>query len=281
MKSFVGKVAAITGAGSGMGRTLALELARRGCHLALSDVNEPGLAQTVAQAQSSGVKITSARVDVADRQAVYAWAEAVARDHGKVNLIFNNAGVALGATVEGMSYEDFEWLMNINFWGVVYGTKAFLPHLKAAGEGHIINTSSVFGLAGIPSQSAYNSAKFAVRGFTESLRQELDMQRLPVSATSVHPGGIKTNIAKSARTSASMRSLGMDDRNSTSEFEKAFITTPEKAALVILRAVEKNKRRVLVGPDAYVFDWMVRLLPSLYQRIVIFFARQAAGKTPK
>ena len=276
MKSFAGKVSAITGAGSGMGRTLALELARRGCHLGLSDVNEAGLAETVKLAQPSGVKITSARVDVADRQAVYAWAEAVARDHGKVNLIFNNAGVALGATVEGMSYADFEWLMNINFWGVVYGTKAFLPHLKASGEGHIINTSSAFGLIAVPSQSAFNAAKFAVRGFTEALRQELELQKLPVSATSIHPGGIKTNIAKAARTTASMRSLGMDERNSTAEFEKNFITTAEKAALIILRGVEKNKRRVLVGPDAYVIDWLVRLFPSLYQRFVMAFARRAA-----
>jgi NAD(P)-dependent dehydrogenase (short-subunit alcohol dehydrogenase family) len=275
VKSFENKVAAITGAGSGMGRTLALRLAAARCHLALSDVNEAGLAETAKLAAAAGVKITVKKVNVADRAAVYAWAEEVVRDHGKVNLIFNNAGVALGATVEGMSYEDFEWIVGINFWGVVYGTKAFLPHLKASGEGHIINTSSVFGLAGIPSQSAYNATKFAVRGFTEALRQELELARSPVSATSVHPGGIKTNIARAARMTKSIRDIGLDDQSGSERFEKLFITTADSAAATILKAVRCNKRRVLVGPDAYLFDWMVRLLPALYQRIVIFFARKS------
>jgi NAD(P)-dependent dehydrogenase (short-subunit alcohol dehydrogenase family) len=274
MKNFQNKVAAITGAGSGMGRTLALELARRGCHLALSDVNEKGLAETVELAKASGVKITMIKLDVANRDAMYGWAEQVVRDHGKVNLIFNNAGVGLGATVEGMEYKDFEWLMNINFWGVVYGTKAFLPHLKASGEGHVINTSSVFGLAAIPTQSAYNAAKFAVKGFTEALRMELEMEAAPVSATVVHPGGIKTNIAKSARMSGSVKSVGLDPATSTAKLEKNFITTPERAALIILHAVECNKRRVLVGPDAYLFDWIVRLFPSIYQRLIMWGARK-------
>ncbi len=196
MNRFEGRVAAITGAGSGIGRALAKDLARRGAHLALSDIDETGLAETVAMCEGRGVKVTSQLLDVSDRAAMEAWAEAVVADHGKVNFIFNNAGVALGATVEGESYEDFEWLMNINFWGVVYGTKAFLPHLKAAGDGHIINLSSVFGLISIPSQSAYNSAKFAVRGFTDSLRMELEIDPCGVSSTTVHPGGIKTNIAR-------------------------------------------------------------------------------------
>lgn len=274
MKDFKNKVAAITGAGSGMGRTLALELARRGCHLALSDVNEKGLAETAELAKASGVKITTIKLDVANRDGVYAWADQVVRDHGKVNLIFNNAGVGLGATIEGMEYKDFEWLMNINFWGVVYGTKAFLPHLKASAEGHVINTSSIFGLVGIPTQSAYNAAKFAVKGFTEALRMELEMEGAPVSATVVHPGGIKTNIAKSARMSSSLEKLGMDTKNATEKFEKNFITTAEKAALIILGAVERNKRRVLVGPDAYFVDWLVRLLPSLYQRLVMWGTRK-------
>ncbi|HEY1076639.1 MAG TPA: SDR family NAD(P)-dependent oxidoreductase [Fontimonas sp.] len=277
MKHFNGKVAAITGAGSGMGRELALQLAARGCHLSLSDVNDKGLAETVALLAGSNVKVTHARVDVADREAMFAWADATAREHGKVNLIFNNAGVGLGATVEGMSYRDFEWLMNINFWGVVHGTKAFLPHLKAAGEGHVINTSSVFGLIGVPSQSAYNAAKFAVRGFTESLRMELDIERCGVSATSVHPGGIKTNIARDARMDASIESLGMDAKSSSTEFEKNFITTAARAATIIIRAVESNKRRVMVGPDAYAVDLMARLLPSLYQRLVIRASRAKMG----
>jgi NAD(P)-dependent dehydrogenase (short-subunit alcohol dehydrogenase family) len=276
MKSFQNKVAAITGAGSGIGRALALELARQRCAVALSDVDEEGLRGTVDQVNRLGVVVTSQRVDVADREAVYAWADQVVCDHGKVNLIFNNAGVALAATVESMSYEDFEWLMNINFWGVVYGTKAFLPHLKASGDGHIVNISSVYGLAGIPSQSAYNSAKFAVRGFTESLRQELDMMSYGVSATSVHPGGIKTGIARSSRIDSSIRDIGISDIGTREKFEKSFITSADKAARVILDGVQRNQRRVLIGPDARVFDWVVRLLPTAYQRITVGYSKLSA-----
>jgi NAD(P)-dependent dehydrogenase (short-subunit alcohol dehydrogenase family) len=276
MKSFENKVAAITGAGSGIGRQLAIELGRQRCHLAVSDVNEKSLQETVDQASELGVRVTSQRVDVADREAVHAWADQVVDDHGKANLIFNNAGVALASTVEGMSYGDFEWLMDVNFWGVVHGTKAFLPHLKASGDGHIVNISSVFGLAGIPSQSAYNSAKFAVRGFTESLRQELDMMDYGVSATSVHPGGIKTGIARSSRIDSSVRDLGIDNVDSREKFEKTFITGADKAARVILDGIRRNQRRVLVGPDARVFDWVVRLLPATYQRITVGYSKFSA-----
>ncbi len=274
MKSFRGRVAAITGAGSGIGRALAVELAGRGCDLALSDINEIGLAETAERARAAGVRVTTRRVDVADRAAVYAWADEVARDLGKVNLIFNNAGVALGATVEGARDEDLEWLMDINFWGVVHGTRAFLPHLKAAGEGHVVNISSIFGLIGVPAQSAYNAAKFAVRGFTESLRQELDIMRCGVSSTSVHPGGIKTNIARAARTDPSLASLGLDPAGANDRFAENFITTPEAAARTILRAVERDRRRVLVGPDAHVVDVLQRLMPSLYQRLAVAFMRK-------
>lgn len=267
MKNFTDKVAAITGAGSGMGRSLAVLLSKRGCHLALSDVNEAGLAETVRLVADSGVKVTSQRLDVANKDDVFAWADKVVADHGKVNLIFNNAGVALGSTVDGGSYEDFEWLMNINFWGVVHGTKAFLPYLKQAGEGHIINTSSLFGLIAVPSQSAYNASKFAVRGFTEALRQELELEKVNVSATSVHPGGIKTNIAKAARMDKSVESIGMTV-NSTAKFEKLFRTTADDAAAQMIRAVEKNQRRLLIGNDAKVLDLMARILPSSYQKLV-------------
>src|ERR1700689_2657232 len=207
MHDFNGRGAAITGAGSGIGRALANNLARKGAHLALSDINDEGLAEAVAQCEGHGGKVTAQHLDVADRAAVYSWADEVVGDHGQVNLVINNAGVALGATIEAMSYEDFEWLMNINFWGVVYGTKAFLPHLKLSGEGHIVNISSVFGLISVPSQSAYNAAKFAVRGFTDSLRMELEIEDANVSVTTVHPGGIKTNIARNARMDASVRDV--------------------------------------------------------------------------
>ena len=272
MKHFDGRVAAITGAASGIGRALAIDLASRGAHLALCDVDEAGLAETVVACEGHPVKVTSQRVDVADRAAVFAWADQVVADHGKVNLIFNNAGVALGATVEGMSYEDLEWLMGINFWGVVHGTKAFLPHLRASGEGHIINLSSVFGLLSIPTQSAYNAAKFAVRGFTDALRMELEIDGAPVSVTTVHPGGINTNIAKNARMDESVGELGGEDTAET--FQKLLRTSPEKAAKQILSAVEGDRRRALIGPDAKVIDLISRLPAGLYQRVLVAGAKR-------
>jgi len=270
MKSFQNKVAAITGAGSGIGRALAINLASQGCALALSDVNLKGLAETAKLAEAKGVKVSQTQVDVAGKEAIYAWAEASAKEHGKINLIFNNAGVALGAAVDGMKFEDFRWIMDINFWGVVHGTQAFLPHLKASGEGHIINISSLFGLVAVPSQSAYNASKFAVRGFTEALRQELDIEAGCVSSTCVHPGGIKTNIARAARFDDNMKALiGQDAAQGKAEFEKLFITTPESAAATILKAVRRNSRRVLLGPDAVALDLVQRLLPSGYQRLIV------------
>jgi NAD(P)-dependent dehydrogenase (short-subunit alcohol dehydrogenase family) len=274
MENLRGRVAAITGAGSGIGRALAVELAGAGTHLALSDVDEVGLAETVTRAEGFGVKVTSAKVDVADRDAVHAWADQVVADHGQVNLVFNNAGVALGATVEGMSYDDLEWLMGVNFWGVVHGTKAFLPHLQASGEGHVVNISSVFGLLGIPSQSAYNAAKFAVRGFTDALRMELEIDPCGVSATTVHPGGIKTNIAKNARMDDSVTKLADDPEEARREFEKLFMTTPEKAARQIVAAVRKDKRRALIGPDAKVLDLVSRLPAGVVQKAIVRGARR-------
>lgn len=276
MKSFQDKVAAITGAASGIGRALAIELARRGCNLALSDVNTQGLAETVQLAHDAGrVTITSQKLDVSNREAVQVWADKVVADHGAVNLIFNNAGVAHGSTIEAAAYEDFEWIMGINFWGVVHGTKAFLPHLRASGDGHVVNISSVFGIIGVPTQGTYNATKFAVRGFTEALRQELDLQGGTVSATSVHPGGIKTNIANAARFDKSTESItGQDQEASKRNFEKLFRTTPEQAARTILRGVEKNARRVLIGADAHAIDALQRMLPSGYQRILTGLTRR-------
>ncbi len=268
MRDFRGRVAAITGAGSGIGRALANALARRGAHLALSDIDDTGLAETVAQCEGFGITTTSQHVDVADRDAVYAWAESVVSDHGRVNLVVNNAGVALGATVESMSYEDFEWLMNINFWGVVYGSKAFLPYLNQSGEGHIVNVSSVFGLISVPTQSAYNAAKFAVRGFSDTLRMELDIEEANVSVTTIHPGGIKTNIARHARMDASVRDVAGDPEKAIRDFERAFITSPDKAAMQILTAVRRDRRRALIGPDAKVIDFVSRLPAAIYQSLL-------------
>ncbi|MDA8269334.1 MAG: SDR family NAD(P)-dependent oxidoreductase [Actinomycetota bacterium] len=274
MKSFVGRVAAVTGAGSGIGQALALELAHRRAHLALSDVDPDGLAGTVERCRAMGVTVTSERVDVADRAAVESWAAQVVRDHGSVNVIVNNAGVALAATVDTMSYDDLEWLMAIDFWGVVHGTKAFLPHLQASGEGHIVNVSSVFGLISVPTQSAYNAAKFAVRGFTDTLRMELEIAGSPVSATTVHPGGIKTSIARNARVDQSVAEMTGGAERARAGFDRLAITRPEKAARQILAAVAQDRRRVLVGPDAKVIDLLARLPTGLYQRAFVLGSRR-------
>jgi len=267
MKNFKNKVAAITGAGSGIGQQLAILLAKQGCHLSLSDINGKGLQQTVELLKPySTITVTTKKLDVSDREAVKQWAQETVQDHGSVNLIFNNAGVALGSTVEGATYEDLEWIVGINFWGVVYGTKEFLPFIKQTQDGHIINISSLFGLTAQPTQSAYNATKFAVRGFTESLRQELDIEKSGVSSLCVHPGGIRTNIAKSAKMSDSLNSLGMDPTKSIQNFDKLLRTPPEEAASQILQAVLKNKRRLLIGSDAKILDAFQRLFPTGYQR---------------
>jgi short-subunit dehydrogenase len=280
MRSFNNKVAAITGAASGMGRQLAVQLARHGCHLALSDVNESGLAETqvLARQANRAIRISVRTLDVSDREAVFDWADATAREHGKVNLIFNNAGVGLSSTAEATKIEDFTWLMNINFWGIVHGTQAFLPHLKESRDGHIINVSSLFGLLAVPGTSAYHAAKFAVRGYTESLRQELDMMKYGVSATCVHPGGIKTAIAQNARTDESMAALGIDPRTSKEKFSKNLITSAEQASATILKSVQNNKRRVLVGWDAIVLDKVQRLFPAAYAVIVGMILRRTYNR---
>jgi NAD(P)-dependent dehydrogenase (short-subunit alcohol dehydrogenase family) len=273
MRNLGGRVAAVTGAASGIGRALATTLAREGMHVAISDVNEPGLAETASLCARFGTRTTSARVDVSERAAVHAWADAVAREHGAVHLVANNAGVALGATIERMTYDDLEWLFGINFWGVVHGTKAFLPHLLAAGEGHIVNVSSMFGLIAMPGQGAYNAAKFAVRGYTECLRQELELAGHSVSATCVHPGGVKTNIARNAR---NRHEAMISSEEAAKRFDEIARVTPEWAALRIVRAVQRNARRVLIGVDAHAIDVLQRLTGSGYQALTIAAARRGA-----
>lgn len=268
MQTFHNKVAAITGAGSGIGQQLAILLAKQGCHLALSDLNEQRLLETLALLNNPKIQVTIAKVDVAQQAQVEQWAQDVVAQHGKVNMIFNNAGVALGSTIEGASYEELEWIMGINFWGVVYGTKSFLPLIKQTADGHVINLSSVFGLTAQPTQAGYNASKFAVRGFTEALRQELDLQNCGVSALCVHPGGIKTNIANAARINHSLATLGMNIEDSSRSFNDFLRYPAKQAAQDILDAVLKNKRRVLIGNDAKALDLIQRLLPSAYQRLM-------------
>lgn len=273
MRHLAGRVGAVTGAASGIGRALAIALAREGMAVAISDVNEHGLAETarLASAARSGAIVTPARVDVADRAAMHAWADRVAAELGGVNLIVNNAGVALGATIEEMTYDDLEWLFGINFWGVVHGTKAFLPHLLAAEEGHVVNLSSVFGLIAVPGQGAYNAAKFAVRGYTECLRQELEVAGRRVSATCVHPGGVKTNIARAAR---HRQTELVSHEEVARRFDQIAATTPETAALRIVRAVQRNARRVLIGADAYAIDFVQRLSGTGYQVLAVAAAKR-------
>ena len=272
MRELRGRVAVVTGAASGIGRALADELAREGAALALSDVDDTGLAETHARSAALGAEVTSERVDVADRGAVHAHAERVVAAHGRANLVINNAGVGLGATIREMSYADLEWLFGIDFWGVVYGTKAFLPHLLAAGEGHIVNVSSAFGLIAVPGQGAYNAAKFAVRGFTECLGQELELEGAPVSATCVHPGGVRTNIARRARVAP--RAGGPSREEMDARFDALARTSPETAARAILRGVRRNARRVLIGADAHAIALLQRMLPAGYQRLVVAAARR-------
>lgn len=272
MKDFSNKVAVITGAGSGIGRSLALQLAQYGAQLALSDIDADSVAETANRCRAAGAKAVSYRLNVADRTAVYAHTDQVRDEFGTVNLLFNNAGVALSAEVIDVAWEDFDWLMNINFWGVVHGTKAFLPHLLDSNDGHIINISSVFGLLAVPSQSAYNAAKFAVRGFTESLRQELRAARHPVGVTCVHPGGIKTNIAVNSRGVA-------DHEQARKQFDRIAMTHPDAAARIILRGVQKDRPRVLVGPDARLVDAVTRFIGPPYQNLGALLYRHAGGGT--
>ncbi|MCW8194805.1 SDR family oxidoreductase [Proteobacteria bacterium 005FR1] len=266
------KVAVITGAGSGIGRGLATVLSQRGCKLALSDVNEVGLAETAA---SLGGDVFTQVVDVADRAAMFAHAERVIERFGAVDLVINNAGVTVSQTLAEVSFEDFEWLMNINFWGVVYGTKAFLPGMIERNSGTIVNISSVFGLVGWPTQGTYCAAKFAVRGFTETLRHELADTGIKV--VSVHPGGVNTNIARNARFYADQAG-GRDHDEMVEAFAKLAKTTPLQAAEQIVSGIEKGRERVLPGDGARMFDWLQRMRPVGYYRSLAALGKRLGEK---
>jgi short-subunit dehydrogenase len=264
MTQYKNKVAVITGAASGIGQALALQMAREGAHLALVDRNIEGLKQVQQQVEMFGVKCLISDLDVADHQAFNRFADEVIAKYEQVDFLFNNAGVSLIDSVENQSLDDFHWLMNINFWGVVHGTNAFLPHLRKAESAHLVNVSSLFGLLSLPLQSAYNASKFAVRGFTEALKME--MAGTNVSVHCVHPGGIKTNITNSAK----ITSLHVEKSQILDDFNKQAKTTSEQAAKIILQGIEKKKRRILVGSDAKLLDRIVRWFPETYEKVLGF-----------
>ncbi len=265
MRTLDDKVVVVTGAASGIGRALALHLAGRGSLLALSDVDETGLAETVDLVKAAGVReVRADHLDVADRDAVAAYATAVADQFGRVNVVINNAGVALAGNFVELDYADMDWVVGVNFWGVVHGTREFLPHLIASGDGHVVTISSLFGLISMPGQSLYNATKYAVRGMTEALREEMLIAGHPVGVTAVHPGGIKTAIVRNARVSAS------EDKQATADFFDTRLArmTPEKAAAIIVDGVLRNRARVLVGIDAHLLHHAAKLLGCRYQDVV-------------
>ena len=279
MRTFDGKVVVITGAGSGIGRALALNLAARGAVLALSDKDEVGLLETAERCTARHAReVRTDKLDVSDREAMRSYAASVREEQGRVNVVVNNAGVALHGDFEETSYEDFEWLMGVNFWGVVQGTKEFLPHLIDSGDGHLVNISSLFGLMGMPGEAAYNAAKFGVRGFTEAVRMEMLVAGHPVRVSCVHPGGIRTAIARSARTTASQDPVAV-----ARLFDKKLAkTSAEAAAQVIVDGMLKDKARIVVGNDAKVLDAYVRVVGARYQSTVAKVAGRImarAGRT--
>jgi NAD(P)-dependent dehydrogenase (short-subunit alcohol dehydrogenase family) len=260
MKKLQDRVAVVTGAASGIGRATSLALAAEGCDMALCDVNEAGLAQTAAEVRALGRRACTYVVDVSDKERVQRFADEVFAEYGKVHILVNNAGVTVTAPFEEHSLEDWEWIVGINFWGVLYGCKAFLPYLKQSDEAHIVNLSSVFGIVGVPSQTSYCATKFAVRGLSEALWAEL--KPLGIGVTSVHPGGVRTNIAKSAR--ASQDEL----KTQAIDIIERLSVTPEHCARLIVSAIKKNKMRQLVTRETYVIDTIKRLAPGLTQRAI-------------
>lgn len=266
-----GKVAVISGAGGGMGRELALQAARAGASVAVADWNADGLAETVDLVKGIGAQVRDDVLDVSDRTAVARWAADVVGQFGRVNLVVNNAGVSMSGDFEDMTYEEFDWILGVNLHGVVNGTKEFLPHLIASGNGALVNMSSLFGLVSMPGQSAYNATKYAVRGFTEALREEMLINRHPVTVTCVHPGGIKTGIARNGRTTA-----GEDHAALARTFDTKLARMPaDKAAAIILKGALAGKARVLVGADAHLLHHFAKLTGSRYQDLVARLAPHA------
>jgi short-subunit dehydrogenase len=262
MTAIQGSVVAVTGAASGIGRALAKELAARGADLALADRDEAGLASVAAEIGNAR-KVTTHRVDVSVPSDITAFAEAATRAHPALNIVINNAGVALLGNFTEVDEAQMEWLMNINFWGVVRSTRAFLPHLSRQSAAHVVNLSSIFGIVGPPGQTAYCASKFAVRGFSESLRHELEAAGSPVRISVVHPGGVATNIARNSRNGGA----GFDNARRSEaieKFEKVATKSPTAAALRIIEGIEKNAPRILIGSDARFMDLLQRFRPATY-----------------
>ena len=257
MKDLRDKVAVVTGAASGIGRATALALAAKGCHVAIADIKEGPLRETAKLLEASGRKVSTHVVDVASRVQMEALPGAVLGAHGAVHIVVNNAGVSVAAPFEHQSLEDIDWILGINLWGVIYGCKFFLPHLKAAGEGHIVNISSVFGIVGPPNQSTYSVAKFAVRGLSESLRAELGP--FGIGVTSVHPGAIKTNIVRDSRWDSD--TAAVPPRQQALDFFEKYGVGPEVVAAALVRGIERNAMRVLVPGQAHFIDILKRLFP--------------------
>jgi NAD(P)-dependent dehydrogenase (short-subunit alcohol dehydrogenase family) len=275
-----GKVAVVTGAGSGIGRELALQLARRRARLALSDIGETGLAETAARARALGAEVHTARLDVTDRAAVVEYADTVAAHFGVVHQVYNNAGVAGGTAVLDSDWADYDRIWGVNLFGVLHGTKAFLPHLVASGAGHVVNVSSLNGVMAQAGINAYSASKFAVRGFTEALRQEMLLAGHPVQVTVVHPGGVRTNIASAALEVSRQRGdevTAEDEARVRFYNEKLLRMPPEQAARIVVDGVEAGRARVMVGNDAKAVDLLVRLFPASYPRIA---ARLQRGRRP-
>jgi short-subunit dehydrogenase len=281
MTAIRGSTAAITGAANGIGRSLAIELATRGCNLALADRDGAALQAVASEILAAQpCKVITHVFDISDAPAIEAFAEAATSAHPTLNILINNAGVALMGSFGEIALSQMEWLININFWGVVRGTHAFLPHLSRQPHSHIVNLSSVFGIIAPPGQCSYAAAKFAVRGFSESLRHELDAANSPVRLSVVHPGGIATHIARNSRTGS-----GMTDNErrakSIERFEAAARTTPQQAALRIIKGIEKDEPRILIGSDARMLDLLQRFRPATYWKVLSRRIEKAAAKVRK
>jgi NAD(P)-dependent dehydrogenase (short-subunit alcohol dehydrogenase family) len=269
MRDLKGKVAVVTGAGSGIGRGLAINLAKEGCSLALADLDETGLAETIKLLHDENVETRTYRVDVSDREQVYHFADEVIEAFGKVDIVINNAGVQLKETLEDVSYEDFDWLMGINLYGIIYGCKAFLPHLKKQPITNLVNVSSVQSFFTNPNSGPYCTSKYAVRGFTLTLAQELRDSNVNVSC--VYPGGVRTNIVKNERFyKTSQPEVSKEDEAARFEKYVCWISA-DKAARIMIKGIKKNKPSILVGPDAYFYEFISRLIPITWQKIMAKF----------